>query len=162
MTREKAVEIATKAHAGQKRKNSGEDYINHPLAVADFATHTFWQKFADDFSDKDALTIADKIYIVAVLHDVAEDTPVTLGQLSEEFSDSDIIQALSMLTRREGQTYYDFIQNIAMYGDLISLIVKISDLEHNMMDLKEGTLKDKYRFALKILQDALRSYRMLH
>lgn len=160
MTREKALEFATKAHAGQKRKD-GKDYITHPIVVAEIAERMFWDKFADDF-DEGREAIAKKIYIVAVNHDVVEDTEVTLGEFGREFSDNEIIQAVSMLTRREGQTYYDFIQNIALYGDLISLIVKISDLKHNMSDLEEGTLKDKYRFALKILQDALYSYRVLH
>lgn len=159
--REKALEFATNAHAGQKRKD-GKDYITHPIAVAEIALHTFWQRFADDYSDIEALELADKIYIVGVLHDVAEDTSVTLDDISKEFSDSQISQAISMLTRREGQTYYDFIQNIVLHGDLISLIVKISDIQHNMSDLKEGSLKDKYRFALKILQDALYSNRLLH
>lgn len=158
MTREKAIEIATKAHAGQKRKGNGEDYITHPLAVADIATHIFLQKFAEDYNYKKALELEDKIYIVGVLHDVVEDSSTTLGEIGKDFTDSTIIQALSMLTRREGQTYYDFIQDIAFCGDLISLIVKIADLQHNMSDLKEGTLKDKYRFALKILEDALYSW----
>ena len=159
MTRERALEFATKAHAGQKRKD-GKDYITHPIAVAEIAERMWWGKYAEDYhgsQDK-----ADKIYIVAVNHDTIEDTEVTLRDFGKEFPDSEIIQAVSMLTRRKGQTYYDFIQNIALHGDLISLIVKIADLEHNMSDLQEGTLKDKYRFALKILQDALYSYRILH
>jgi (p)ppGpp synthase/HD superfamily hydrolase len=154
MDREKAIEIATKAHAGQKRKNSGEDYITHPLAVAKIAEKIFWDKFADRV-DEGVDIIAKKIYIVAVLHDVIEDTSVTFEEISKEFPDTSILQALSMLTRQEEQNYYDFIQNIYAHGDLISLIVKVSDIEHNMSDLKEGSLKDKYRFALEHLREAL-------
>jgi (p)ppGpp synthase/HD superfamily hydrolase len=161
MTREKALEIATQAHAGQKRNNgNGVDYITHPIAVAENAEKMFWSKYADDYVDGvDA--IARKIYIVGVLHDVIEDTSVNLAEISKQFPDTHILQALSMLTRREGTTYYDFIKIIATEGSILALIVKIEDIKHNMSDLKEGSLKDKYRFALKILEDALHSYHVL-
>jgi (p)ppGpp synthase/HD superfamily hydrolase len=160
MTREKALEIATQAHAGQKRKGSGEDYITHPIAVAENAEEIYWSIYADDLDGSNDV-VARKIYIVGILHDVVEDTPVTLGELSHEFPDIHILQALSMLTRREGTTYYDFIKTIASEGSIVALIVKIADIKHNMSDLKEGTLKDKYRFALKILENALHSLRVL-
>jgi (p)ppGpp synthase/HD superfamily hydrolase len=160
MTREKALEIATQAHAGQKRKGSGEDYITHPIAVAENAEEIYWSIYADDLDGSNDV-VARKIYIVGILHDVVEDTSVTLGELSHEFPDIHILQALSMLTRREGTTYYDFIKTIASEGSIVALIVKIADIKHNMSDLKEGTLKDKYRFALKILENALHSLRVL-
>jgi len=166
MTREKALEIATQAHAGQKRKGSGEDYITHPIAVAQIAEKMYWGRYADDMDDGNDVVdgsdvVARKIYIVGILHDVVEDTPVTLGEISHEFPDIHILEALSMLTRREGTTYFDFIHTIASEGSIVALIVKIADIKHNMSDLKEGTLKDKYRFALKILENALHSLRVL-
>lgn len=156
MTREKAIEIATKAHFGQKRKD-GKDYITHPIAVAEIAERFFWKKFADE-SDGRASELADKIYIVGVLHDVIEDTSVTLEEIAEHFSDHDILRAIEFLTRKENQTYYDFIRDITVYGNFISNIVKISDIEHNMSDLKEGSLKDKYRFAHEKIEKSLRDY----
>lgn len=62
---EYAIDFATQAHEGQKRK-SGEPYIIHPLAVARILTK--W--------DMDIDTV-----IAGVLHDTVEDTPVTLEQI---------------------------------------------------------------------------------
>lgn len=159
MTREKAIEIATKAHFGQKRKD-GKDYITHPIAVAEIAERFFWEKFADEFDGR-ASEVADKIYIVSVLHDVLEDTSVTLGEIAEHFSDHDVLRAIQSLTRKENQTYYDFIRDIVINGNLISNIVKFSDIKHNMSDLKEGSLKDKYRFAHEKIESNLRFFMAL-
>jgi (p)ppGpp synthase/HD superfamily hydrolase len=151
MTREKAIEIATAAHAGQKRKNTGEDYITHPLKVAEIAEQIFLEEFRPKFSDG-ADVIARKIYIVGVLHDVIEDTDVSMETIFNAFPDIHIVQALAKLTRHEGQTYFDFINEIIQHGSIIAKIVKIADIQHNMSDLKEGSLKDKYRFALDKLK----------
>jgi len=62
----RALAVATKAHAGQIRKN-GEPYINHCVRVA---------KGFDEI---------ERAKVVAVLHDVLEDTNVTLGELATEF-----------------------------------------------------------------------------
>jgi (p)ppGpp synthase/HD superfamily hydrolase len=153
MTRELAIEIATAAHAGQKRKNSGEDYIAHPLKVAENAERIFREEYAGDFFPDEVEVIARKIYIVGVLHDVIEDTEVNLEAISNVFPDIHILQALAKLTRHEGQTYFDFIKEVIDNGSIIAKIVKIADIRHNMSDLKEGSLKDKYRFALDKLTD---------
>lgn len=150
MTRELAIEIATAAHAGQKRKNSGEDYITHPLKVAENAERIFREDYVGD----DVEVLARKIYIVGVLHDVIEDTAVTMEILSNEFPDIHILQALYKLTRHEGQTYFDFIKEVIDNGSIIAKTVKIADIQHNMSDLQEGSLKDKYRFALDKLTNS--------
>ena len=88
-----------------------------------------------------------------MLHDVIEDTEVNLEAISKAFPDIHILQALAKLTRHEGQTYFDFIKEVIDNGSIIAKIVKIADIQHNMSDLKEGSLKDKYRFALDKLTD---------
>jgi len=150
MTREHAIEIATAAHTGQKRKNSGEDYITHPLKVAEIAERIF----REDYDGDDVEVVARKIYIVGVLHDVIEDTAVTMETVSKEFPDIHILQALDKLTRRKGQTYFDFIKEVIDDGNIIAKTVKIADIQHNMSDLQEGSLKDKYRFALDKLTNS--------
>lgn len=65
---EKALEFATKAHKGQKRKYTGEDYIVHPIEVSEY--------FDNDFQKT-----------VAVLHDTVEDTDVTFTDIAREFGD---------------------------------------------------------------------------
>lgn len=78
--------------------------------------------------------------------------------INEGFSvmTAEIVDALS---KKEGETYFDFIMRIHN-GDspyecgafrVGMVAVKLADLRHNMSDLKEGSLKDKYRFAEYIL-----------
>ncbi len=67
---EKAVLLATKAHAGQVRKGSGKPYILHPMEVMAIVT-----KYTDD----------EDVIAAAVLHDTVEDTSITLERLEKEF-----------------------------------------------------------------------------
>jgi hypothetical protein len=57
----------------------------------------------------------------------------------------EIIQQVSILSRQKGVNYFDFIGYIGHFP--LARKVKIADLEHNMSDLPEGSLRDKYRFA---------------
>lgn len=94
--------------------------------------------------------------IAAVLHDVVEDTHWTLDQLRVEgFSDS-VIAAIDSLTRREGETYEDFVKRAA--ADPIGRVVKRADLLDNLdlSRIANPTAKDaeraaKYRNALAVL-----------
>jgi (p)ppGpp synthase/HD superfamily hydrolase len=83
-TLERAIEIAAKAHAGQLDK-AGQPYILHPLRAM----------LAMD---------SDAARIVAVLHDVVEDTPVTLEGLAAEGFAAEIVAAVEALTRRRGES----------------------------------------------------------
>ena len=127
----KAEEIARKAHHTQKRWN-GSPYIEHPKRVA--------SSFDDD------------IYkTVGWLHDVLEDTIITEQDLIESGIPTGIINFVKTLTRREGETYYDFILRIKQNPTAVK--VKIADIEDNINDnLKEGSLKDKYRLAKHVLE----------
>lgn len=105
----KALEIATIAHKGQKDK-VGKDYINHPLAVSKMCS-----------------TLESKI--VGLLHDVVEDTDVPLDYLKQFFSD-DIIEAVRLVTKTyplDIDLYYKNIKN-----NPIAREVKLADLTHNM------------------------------
>lgn len=126
---EKAIQIAVSAHAGQKDK-AGRPYILHPFAVM-------------------ARMKTENERIVAVLHDVVEDTDVTLQDLSREGFSANILQAIDCLTRRRGETYEEFILR-AKSTDL-SRNVKLADLAENMdlTRLPEITAKDltrQYRY----------------
>ena len=107
---DKAVQIATRAHAGQYDK-VGEDYILHPLRVAERCE-------------------SPKAKIVALLHDTIEDTDVTEEYLSQQGFPSDIVDAVLSVTRREGEDYETFIHRAAL--NPIGRQVKIADLEDNM------------------------------
>jgi (p)ppGpp synthase/HD superfamily hydrolase len=145
--KEKALKFATEAHAGQVRKFTGEPYITHPIAVAEITLRNCnWGGNASFYRN-----IKDSLYIIAILHDTLEDcASVTKEILVKEFG-QDIADSVDALTKRPSETYLDSI--LRAVDDRFAIYVKIADLTHNMSDLKEGTLKDKYRLALYILKD---------
>ena len=129
---QKALRMATKAHKGQNRKfGEGEAYITHPIAVS------------DSVEGKDAK-------IVALLHDVVEDTPLTLEDLHKEFP-LDIVWAVDMLTKRDCDSYAESV--LRAKSNRLARRVKIADIKHNMSTLPEGHgLVDRYIDALNILE----------
>ena len=104
----KAYEIAVKAHACQKR-DGGEDYINHPIRVA--------LRCADDWYEMDDGDQVAENMQVALLHDVIENTHITLDDIKEEGFNEYVIDLLKTLTRRSDQTYFDYISDIATNND---------------------------------------------
>ena len=105
----KAFEIASIAHSGQKDK-TGKEYINHPIAVSKMCN-----------------TIETKI--VGLLHDVVEDTNVTIDYLKQFFS-REIIEAIDLLTKREPLDIKEYYRKIK--ENKIAKEVKLADLSHNM------------------------------
>lgn len=125
-----AYSIAKAAHMGQKDK-AGEDYINHPLAVASFVT-------------------GPDAKIVALLHDTIEDTSVTEDDLRPLFS-GEIVDAIVSMTHLKGEPYMEYIRRVS--GNDLAKTVKLADLRHNM-DLgriKNPTEKDYARIERKYL-----------
>ena len=124
---ERAIEIAASAHRGDVDK-AGDPYILHPLSLM------------LQFDDLDEM-------IVAVLHDTVEDSSLTLGELKKEgFSDA-VIAAVDALTKRDGETYEEFISRLS--PNSLARQVKLADLEHNMdvRRLKSLTSNDLERIA---------------
>ena len=109
-TIEKAVEIAAKNHAGDKDKG-GSPYLLHPLRLM-FAVKTPFEMMA------------------AVLHDVVEDTPVTLEYLESEGFHPDVVMAVEALTKRAGESRIDAATRAAK--NPIARIVKLADVTDNM------------------------------
>jgi len=124
----KAIEIAAKAHAGQVDKG-GNPYILHSLRVM--------MNFCDN-NDETAQTCA-------VLHDVLEDTDITLDDLRNEGFSEEIVAALDCLTKRNGESYDDFISRILT--NELACKVKSGDLADNMdlTRIPNPTEKDKER-----------------
>lgn len=108
---ERAWEIASKAHQGQTDKG-GHPYIGHPVAVADMV-----------------LTPEEKV--VALLHDVVEDTSVTLQDLKQEFP-AEVVEAVDLLTKKKGPDFSleNYLKDIR--ENEIARQVKLADLKHNM------------------------------
>ena len=118
---ERAYTVAERAHAGQKRQ-SGEPYITHPLAVA--------QILAD-------LGIGSKTIAAALLHDTVEDTAYTLDQLRADFGD-EVAMLVDGVTKLDKVKYGDSAQAetvrkmiVAMSKDIRVLIIKLADRLHN-------------------------------
>lgn len=136
---EKAILIATKAHMNQKDK-LGEPYIIHPLTV---------MLSLENESER----------IVAILHDVIEDTNVTLDNLKEEGFSKEVLEAIDCITKRHGENYLDYLGKIKQ--NELALKVKLADINHNMNPerLKEldpetaVRLREKYNTALKELSN---------
>lgn len=101
--------IAYAAHDGQKDK-SGLPYIFHPWHLAESMTD-------------EASTIA------ALLHDVAEDTDVTLADLAREGFSDEVMEALRLLTHDKAVPYMDYVRALA--HNPIARKVKLADLAHN-------------------------------
>lgn len=134
---EKAMRIAYEAHHGQVDK-SGVPYIFHPIHLAEQME-------------------TEEECIVALLHDVVEDTDITFEQLEKEFSHT-IIEALKLLTHDNSVEYMEYVKKIKY--NPIARTVKLADLWHNydITRLKKITKKDmkrreKYEVAIHYLSE---------
>lgn len=132
-----ALQIATKAHEGQKDK-SGYEYIMHPIRVAERCKDT-------------------RAKIVALLHDTIEDTFVTTDYLREQGFPDEIIEGVLSVTKHQGESYDEFVRRAA--ESPLGKEVKKADLEDNMdiRRLKELTDEDVGR-----LRKYLRAWQFLN
>lgn len=124
---EKAVEIAVKAHRGQKDRY-GAPYILHPLRVMNRVE-----------------TLREKM--VAILHDVVEDTKWTFADLQREGFPKEVIAAVDCLTKRDNEPYESLISRAA--ANPLARKVKLADLQDNMdvSRLNDFTPEDAKRFT---------------
>jgi len=118
---ERAYATADKAHAGQKRQ-SGEPYITHPLAVA--------QILAD-------LGLGPRAVAAALLHDTVEDTDYSLAELTRDYGD-EVAMLVDGVTKLDKVKYGESAQAetvrkmiVAMSRDIRVLIIKLADRLHN-------------------------------
>lgn len=124
-----AQQIATGAHAGQERTN-GSPYINHPARIAAKAP--------------------DRLKPIAWLHDVPEDTNITIGVLKEAGFPSYIIQAVDLLTHRKGDSNMMYWTKILTNPDAIA--IKLLDIQDNMNETPSEYAKAKYAKALALFK----------
>lgn len=133
----KAMNLAYIKHHNQFDK-AGYPYIAHLLHIA------------ERMSDEDTT-------IVALLHDILEDTQVKEKDLEELGFSKNIIEAIKLLTHKKYTPYMEYIQKLK--NNDIAKKVKIQDLKHNLDtyridDIKETDLKriEKYKKALELLE----------
>lgn len=137
----KALKISFDAHKNQVDK-SGMPYVYHPFHLA--------EQMDDELST-----------CVALLHDVVEDTDITLDELKSNGFPDEVIEALSLMTHRDNVPYLDYVR--AMKDNLIARKVKLADLAHNSdltrlnkVDNKAIERVEKYKQAILILERAER------
>lgn len=123
-----AEQVARLAHAGQRDK-SDAPYINHPERIA---------KAMPDSPSK----------TVAWLHDVLEDTPVTVEGLRVFGFSEDVITAVRIVTRTPGEGYRDFIRRIRDSGNPVAIRVKVGDLTDNLRPGCPEHLVERYHMAI--------------
>jgi len=125
---EKAIELAVQYHKGQRDK-AGHPYILHPLSVM-------------------ANVNGVEFKIVAVLHDILEDTPLTEEELSEHFPEH-IVRSVKAITKTKGDDYFDYLKRVK--ADQYAKTVKIADIKHNISAdrLRQLPEKDIQRLSAK-------------
>lgn len=106
---EKAIEIALRAHAGQKCKD-GTPYVLHPLRIM-------------------TRMGTDEERIAAVLHDVVEDSEVTLDDLRAAGFPENVLAVVKLLTHEEGVSYEDYVERLKTHP--VARRIKVADLEDN-------------------------------
>jgi len=134
----KAMKLCFDAHKEQVDK-SGMPYVFHPFHLAEQMT--------------DEVTT-----VVALLHDIVEDTNTTFEDLEKYGFDEDIITALKLLTHNDDTPYMDYVAKIKT--NKIATKVKLADLKHNsdltrlsVVDEKALKRKEKYEKAIKFLSE---------
>lgn len=125
-----AIEIAAHFHKGQRDKNN-EIYLFHPIRIM-MPMETYEEK------------------MVAILHDVIEDTECTLEILQEKLGNLNVVEAMDAITRRNGEEYFTYIERVSK--NPIARKIKIWDLRDNLS--RRGAsleLQERYKKALGVL-----------
>lgn len=95
--------------------------------------------------------------VVALLHDAVEDGHASPEQMREMLGETEVLEAVRLLTRPAGLTYLDYIQRIYQangYAGYLARTVKIADLAENLsrMDADHESLRPRYEAALDLLR----------
>jgi len=134
----KALKLCFEAHKNQLDK-SGMPYVFHPFHLAEQMQ-------------------TEETTIVALLHDVVEDTEYTIDDLGEMGFEKSVTDALRLLTHDDAVDYMDYVRSIKVNS--IAKAVKLADLKHNSdlsrldnVDEKALRRREKYLKAIEILEE---------
>lgn len=139
----KAMEVAFSAHFGQKDK-AGAPYIFHPFHIA------------ENMPDEDTT-------VIALLHDVIEDTDLTASDLRKFGFTPLQVEAVVAMSRKKDEQYFDYIRRVKEND--YSKIVKLADLKHNSdksrlltlpqeeQDKMIKLIDERYKKAIKMLKE---------
>lgn len=133
-----ALKLCYIAHKDQVDK-AGLPYVFHPFHLA------------EQMLDEDTT-------VVALLHDVLEDTEITLDEIREAGYGEEILEALQLLCHEDDVPYMEYIKRLQ--SNRIARIVKLADLQHNsdlsrldVVDERAVARKEKYLTAIRLLMD---------
>jgi (p)ppGpp synthase/HD superfamily hydrolase len=136
------IAICAEAHKKQKDKG-GKPYILHTMRVM--------MKFQGDF----------KRMMVAIAHDLVEDTAWTIKDLRDlGIDDEDVLAAISFITKEDGQTYFEYITGVK--NNTLACDVKKEDIQDNSLLTRQKGLRHKdftrvakYNAAFQYLEDSI-------
>jgi GTP pyrophosphokinase len=139
-----AIEFSRIAHQGQTRQ-SGDPYVTHPISVARILT---------------PLHLDVQAVIAALLHDVVEDTEISIGQVAKKFGKpvAELVEGLSKLERFQFETREDAqAENfrkmlLAMARDVRVILIKLADRLHNMRTLESMPHEKRERIARETME----------
>jgi (p)ppGpp synthase/HD superfamily hydrolase len=147
--------VAEEYHKGQRRK-TGAEYITHPRAVREIAIELF-NKYGLNKQVGAYDRLLEDLEILALFHDVLEDCGILPAQLIHKFNQymelrraEYLVEKLSILNKRMYTSYFNYIMGVKF--DTLTNLTKQADLKHNMSDLEQCSLKDKYALALFVLE----------
>ncbi len=134
----KALKLCFEAHKEQVDK-SGMPYVFHPFHLAEQME-------------------TEETTVVALLHDLVEDTDYTIGDLTSMGFGKTITDAIALMTHADGVAYMDYVREIK--NNPIAKAVKLADLKHNsdltrldIVDEKALQRSEKYSKAIKLLEE---------
>lgn len=140
------INLMKKAHFGQIDKG-GEEYWKHPYQVFLNLKNLNW--------------VSDNVLHAALLHDVIEDTEITLDDIKNYGYSNEICEILSLLTRDKttGLTYIEWIRSICESENYDAILIKYYDNRHNAsqdrinkLSEEEKSIINRYERAAKILR----------
>lgn len=126
-----AKDIAARAHAGQTRRD-GVPYLTHPAAVA--------------------ASVPTVLQPIAWLHDVCEDSDITLDDLRRAGLPEQVVEAVGAITKREGEDYEAYLDRVVANPQAAA--VKCADIAHNLGSQPKPASRAKYLLALPRLLPA--------
>ena len=137
-TIEDVIRIAVDAHQGQKDM-VGNPAILHVLSVGLMGKTDLEKK-------------------AGVLHDVVEDTDLTISNLRDLGVEEGVLEAVDLLTHRSGISYEDYVRKIVLSGNETAIQVKLNDLHHNLWRAKDAlnTLDTNSKERRELLGEILR------
>ena len=132
MTVEETLRIALEAHEGQKDID-GKPAILHPLAVGLMGN--------DDIEIK-----------AGFLHDVVEDSSMTIDDLKARGVEEEVLDIVRLLTRDKTADYSGYVRSIAGSGNASAINVKINDLKHNLARGRRSFIKAKDNYDTHMME----------